>query len=49
MSLGNLGWIQIANFMVTGLLVIVSAIGMRRVGSVTQRGIRGMRWELPRR
>ena len=31
MSLGDLGWIQIANFLVTGLLVIAGAIGMRRV------------------
>ena len=27
MSLGDLGWIQIANFIVTGLLVIAGAIG----------------------
>ncbi len=31
MSNGNLGWIQIANFLATGLLVIAGAIGMRRV------------------
>ncbi|TMC25821.1 MAG: DUF998 domain-containing protein [Chloroflexi bacterium] len=31
MSLGKLGWIQIANFLVTGLLVIAGALGMRRV------------------
>ncbi len=31
LSNGDLGWIQIANFLVTGLLVIAGAIGMRRV------------------
>lgn len=31
MSNGSLGWIQIANFIVSGLLVIAGAIGMRRV------------------
>jgi hypothetical protein len=30
MSNGNLGWIQIANFIVTGLLVIASAVGIRQ-------------------
>ena len=31
LSNGDLGWIQIANFVVTGLLVIAGALGMRRV------------------
>lgn len=31
MSIGDLGWIQITNFLVTGLLVLAGAIGMRRV------------------
>ena len=31
MSLGDLGWIQIVNFIVTGLLVIAGAIGMGRL------------------
>ncbi len=31
LSLGDLGWIQIANFIVTGLLAILCAIGLRRV------------------
>jgi Protein of unknown function (DUF998) len=31
MSNGDLGWIQIANFMVTGLLVIACSVGMRQV------------------
>lgn len=31
LSLGHLGWIQIANFVVTGLLFGASAIGMRRI------------------
>ncbi|HEX2180351.1 MAG TPA: DUF998 domain-containing protein [Actinomycetota bacterium] len=30
LSLGNLGWIQIANFVVCGLLFAASAVGMRR-------------------
>src|SRR5262245_60335475 len=40
LSNGDLGWIQIANFEVTGLLVIAGAIGMRRV----LRGSRGGTW-----
>jgi hypothetical protein len=40
MSNGDLGWIQIGNFVVTGLLVIAGAIGMRRV----LRGSRGGTW-----
>lgn len=40
MSNGALGWIQITNFVVTGLLVIAGAIGMRRV----LRGSRGGTW-----
>ncbi|ACZ85605.1 DUF998 domain-containing protein [Streptosporangium roseum] len=31
LSLGDLGWIQIANFVVTGLLYVAFAVGMRRV------------------
>jgi Protein of unknown function (DUF998) len=31
MSNGDLGWIQIANFLVTGLLVIACSVGMRQV------------------
>jgi hypothetical protein len=31
LSLGRLGWIQITNFVVTGLLYMASAVGMRRV------------------
>jgi hypothetical protein len=30
LSNGDLGWIQISNFFVTGLLVILGAVGMRR-------------------
>jgi len=30
LSNGDLGWIQITNFLVTGLLVIAGAVGMRR-------------------
>ena len=31
LSLGDLGWIQIANFVVTGALLVACATGMRRV------------------
>lgn len=31
LALGDLGWVQIANFVVTGLLYIAFAIGMRRL------------------
>jgi hypothetical membrane protein len=30
LSLGDLGWIQVTNFVLTGLLSIALAIGMRR-------------------
>ena len=40
LSNGDLGWIQIANFVVSGLLVIAGALGMRRV----LRGSRGATW-----
>jgi Protein of unknown function (DUF998) len=50
LSLGELGWIQIANFVVTGSLMVVCAVGMRRVlrpgpggawGPLAGRGLRG--------
>ncbi|QSB16840.1 DUF998 domain-containing protein [Natronosporangium hydrolyticum] len=31
LSLGDLGWLQITNFIVTGLLFLACAVGMRRV------------------
>jgi hypothetical protein len=31
LSLGDLGWLQITNFIVSGLLFIAYAVGMRRV------------------
>ena len=40
LSNGGLGWIQIANFVVTGLLVIAGAAGMRRA----IQGTRGGTW-----
>lgn len=40
LSLGDLGWIQIANFIVTGLLVILCAIGLRQI----LRGSKGGTW-----
>lgn len=41
MSNGALGWIQITNFVVTGLLTIAGAVGMRRVLSGSQGGVWG--------
>jgi hypothetical protein len=41
MSLGDLGWIQITNFIVTGLLVLGAAIGLRRVAEGDKRLRRG--------
>jgi Protein of unknown function (DUF998) len=40
MSLGDLGWVQIANFIVTGLLVIAGAIGLGRLAQ----GDKRLRW-----
>lgn len=40
LSNGDLGWVQITNFVVTGLLVIAAALGMRR----TMQGSRGGTW-----
>jgi hypothetical protein len=40
LSLGDLGWVQIANFVVTGLLLVAGAVGMRRA----LRGGRGGTW-----
>lgn len=40
LSLGDLGWIQITSFILTGLLAIACAVGMRR----TLRGSRGGTW-----
>jgi hypothetical protein len=40
LSLGDLGWIQIANFVVTGVLYVACAVGMRRV----LRSGRGSTW-----
>jgi hypothetical protein len=40
LSNGNLGWIQVANFVVTGLLAIAAAVGIKR----TVRSGRGSTW-----
>ena len=40
LSNGDLGWVQIANFLVTGLLTIAGAVGLRRA----LRGGRGGTW-----
>jgi len=42
LSNGPLGWIQITNFLVTGLLTIVGALGMRRALAAV--GGRGRTW-----
>jgi hypothetical protein len=41
MMVQDLGWIQIANFIVTGLLVIIGALGLRRVAQADKRLRRG--------
>lgn len=40
LSIGNLGWIQVANFLITGLMVVLFGIGLRR----TLVGGRGGTW-----
>ena len=40
LSNGDLGWIQICNFLLTGLLFVACAVGMRQV----MRGSRGGTW-----
>ena len=40
LSNGRLGWIQIANFLISGLLVIAGAVGLRKV----LKGSRGGTW-----
>lgn len=41
MSLGDLGWIQIANFFVTGSLVVLGSLGLRRAVRNNKRWQRG--------
>lgn len=41
LSLGDMGWVQIANFLVVGTLVILGAIGLRQVAKVDKRWRRG--------
>lgn len=43
LSLGTLGWVQITNFILTGLLVIASAVGIRKTLSGTRAGTWGPR------
>jgi hypothetical protein len=43
LSNGDLGWIQIANFIVTGLLVIAAAVGIRRALRAQRGGTWGPR------
>lgn len=41
LSLGDLGWIQIANFLITGVLVLLGAMGLRRAAKPDKRWKRG--------
>jgi hypothetical protein len=41
LSVGEFGWVQIVNFVVTGLLVIAAAVALRRVLPGTRRVARG--------
>ena len=41
LSLGDLGWIQITNFILTGLLVFLAAIALRRLAGMDKRLRRG--------
>ena len=41
LSLGDLGWIQITNFLVTGALVLLAAIAMHRLAGADKRLRRG--------
>ena len=41
MSNGDLGWIQITNFVLTGLLVVAGAVGMRHILRGSQGGLWG--------
>lgn len=41
LSVGDFGWVQIANFVVTGVLVIAGGTGLRRVLPATRRARRG--------
>jgi len=41
MSLGDLGWIQITNFIVTGFLVLLAAIALHRLAQADKRWRRG--------
>lgn len=43
LSLGEFGWIQITNFIVSGLLVIAFAVGLRRVLKSNRGGVWGPR------
>jgi hypothetical protein len=43
LSLGDLGWIQIANFVVTGALFVACAVGLRRILHPGQAGTWGPR------
>lgn len=33
LSTGGLGWIQVTNFIVTGLMIVAAAVGLRRAGT----------------
>ncbi|MEK8107959.1 DUF998 domain-containing protein [Micromonospora sp. M12] len=44
LALGDLGWIQTANFVLTGLLGLAGAVGLRRVLRGEPGGTWGRRW-----
>jgi len=41
LSIGNLGWIQVANFVITGILLFAFSIGLRRVYNPSAEKFRG--------
>ncbi len=41
LSIGSLGWIQVANFIITGLLLLAFTIGLRRKLRPTISGVKG--------
>jgi hypothetical protein len=47
LSLGSLGWIQIANFVVTGGLYVACAVGMWRALRPGRNGTWGPCWSVP--
>lgn len=44
LTLGEFGWIQTVNFVVTGLLLIAGAVGLGRAMAAAGRGTRAAKW-----